>query len=77
MRALNHRILTKLTNFEETLPLLKNNPKTMMWLNRIITENSNNITEYCNKPQNKINPDSTLFLENKLKIVSPMVSDYY
>ena len=27
-RSLTHRILTKLKGFEETLPLLENNPKT-------------------------------------------------
>ncbi len=65
-RVLTHRILSKLHQFEKTIPLLLNNEKTKTWLHRIITEYCNDITDSRNNHQNGKKPNSSLFSENKI-----------
>ena len=49
-RSLTHRILAKLNEFVEVLPLLENNPKTRVWLERAVAENSG-VAEFSNKTE--------------------------
>ena len=63
-RVLNHRILSKLHQFEKNIPLLLNNEKTKTWFQRIVTENSNIITDFCNSHLNENKVKSSVVSEN-------------